>query len=705
MFRWPLIAYVHRALRRLRPQRPTPPDQAVGSNPYDSAEVKDAVKVLHEWLADSVQSSLPAFEEQYVASPGCKAAQELVDSADSAHRSGDGLGACHILIKACKLEESAFWEATRSMREDERDWLVQQMGRTLSALLALLGKQKTSDSTLAAAALDCVLRRKALTQDMMRLSIRAARRSDDHDVQELFRRLRAQRALLAADTMDCIRRAETAFFSTKRLSLLKRRREDLEAALTARIPVDEVADVLRQVSTSAVIQALPTGTAFVEYVEIAQEHLPIEASFSEEPPHLIAFVLKHASTETISFVDLGPAVEISEMALQWLMVLTSPRPAVINESMRTLGISLRERLLDPITNVVPDCRRLLIAPDGAVAMVPFETLPLGTDRYVFDEIQLSYLTSGRDILQWGETVADAGPDVVIGGPDFDLGLSTEERGKHVAYAVESQKWYRPVPLPLALDFTQLPGAEREVNLVGAALGTKPLVGELALKGQLKEVCQSPRVLHIATHGFFLRTTDPTLATWWAFPSLRRPQPATIPDFEETWSKGPLTCEVPGLDDPLIRSGFALAGARTWLRLGEPPGPAEEGLFTAQEVLNLDLQGTALVFLSACETAQGDVLIGEGVFGLRRAFAIAGVQTVIASCWPVGDDVTEMLTINFYKELLSGRGRSESLQLARAIVRKRYPDPCDWGGFICIGDPAPLAKSTRDDSDLSQDSAF
>lgn len=171
--------------------------------------------------------------------------------------------------------------------------------------------------------------------------------------------------------------------------------------------------------------------------------------------------------------------------------------------------------------------------------------------------------------------------------------------------------------------------------------------------------RSPRILHLATHGFFLEDQHR--------------------DPEEALGR------LAGLhrESPLLRSGLALAGANTWLRHGRLPAEAED-------VSGMDLSGTELVVLSACQTGLGQVHVGEGVFGLRRAFVLAGAKTLVMSLWKVADDLTRELMADFYRRLLAGEGRAEALRRAQRALKARHPDPYAWGAFVCLGYPGPLA---------------
>ena len=147
-----------------------------------------------------------------------------------------------------------------------------------------------------------------------------------------------------------------------------------------------------------------------------------------------------------------------------------------------------------------------------------------------------------------------------------------------------------------------------------------------------------------------------------------------------------------LENPLLRSGLALAGANTWNRGETLPPEAEDGLLTAEDVSGMDLLDTELVVLSACDTGLGEVQVGEGVFGLRRTFMLAGARTLVMSLWKVPDQQTQELMADFYRLLLSGHPRAEALREAQLALKAKYPHPRFWGAFICQGNPGPLQRA-------------
>jgi hypothetical protein len=230
-------------------------------------------------------------------------------------------------------------------------------------------------------------------------------------------------------------------------------------------------------------------------------------------------------------------------------------------------------------------------------------------------------------------------------------------------------------------FGRLPGTRGEGERVAALLNVQPWLGKNALERRLKHGCRSPRILHLATHGFFLQDQPDT------------PEGASF-DFGLAAGPGPgggrLSGPLP--ENPLLRSGLALAGANTWLNHGLLPAEAEDGLLTAEDVSGMDLLATELVVLSACETGLGKIHTGEGVFGLQRAFVLAGAKTLVMSLWSVPDEPTRELMEDFYQRILSGQPRAAALRDAQMTLRAKYPDPLYWGAFICQGDPGPLRSA-------------
>jgi len=173
---------------------------------------------------------------------------------------------------------------------------------------------------------------------------------------------------------------------------------------------------------------------------------------------------------------------------------------------------------------------------------------------------------------------------------------------------------------------------------------------------------SPELLHIATHGFFLEDEK----------EINRNE------FMKT-----INTDDRVFRNPLLRSGLLFAGAnRAWMNDDIIPD-IEDGILTAEEISRLDLSATKLVVLSACKTGLGEVRNSEGVFGLQRAFKLAGVETLVMSLWKVDNTATKDFMIDFYQNLLSGKTKQESFKKAQQTIRENYKNPYYWAGFVMM----------------------
>jgi CHAT domain-containing protein len=265
--------------------------------------------------------------------------------------------------------------------------------------------------------------------------------------------------------------------------------------------------------------------------------------------------------------------------------------------------------------------------------------------------------------------------VIVADPDFDLGRAAGEPG--VGPPPGETRLSRALRGG-TFKFPRLPGTRAEGVRVAELVGAEPWLGAAATEGSLKG-CRSPRILHLATHGYFLPDQQPG------------PGRSAWPEAESglPGAEGMARLGEGQLVNPLLRSGLALAGVNTWLHRGVPPDEAEDGLLTAEDVTGLDLLDTELVVLSACDTGLGQLHLGEGVLGLRRAFAVAGAKALVMSLWKVPDEETGLLMGFFYRMLEEGKSRADALWEAQLSVRDEFPHPRYWAAFILQGDPGPL----------------
>jgi CHAT domain-containing protein len=212
--------------------------------------------------------------------------------------------------------------------------------------------------------------------------------------------------------------------------------------------------------------------------------------------------------------------------------------------------------------------------------------------------------------------------------------------------------------------SELPGTKVEVEKISeilnpAGMQVNKFLSNQALESKIKSL-ESPKVLHIATHGFFLSDTD-----------LREEE-----DFTSTTERA--------FTNPLLRSGILLAGANKTFNEGGNYNLPEDGVLTAYEAMLLNLSNTDLVILSACETGLGEERNGEGVFGLQRAFSMAGSKNMLMSLWKVSDAGTQELMTLFYKHWITDKNTASAFQKAQLEMMKKNPNPYIWAAFVCVG---------------------
>src|SRR6266540_4067045 len=491
------------------------------------------------------------------------------------------------------------------------------------------------------------LRRKGRGLEAMADTIAILRRHAAPQDQQLFDQLADARSQLAALTLGESSTAKPGTYRAQ-LASLREKADELEATLSSHSA--EFRTQSQPVALAAVQSALPAGSVLVEFAAYRPHELPTE---KRKPPRYLAYLL--APQGRPQWVDLGEVEVIDRAVEAWRRALRDPRRTDVKQ----LARGMDDKVMRPVRALLQSgqgemrgkIRRLLIAPDGSLNLIPFAALVDEQGRYLVERYSISYLVSGRDLLRLQVRQPSKSEAVVVADPDY---------GETV---VAAQSKRRDVGLPSGMPqtagsnvslsqvyFPPLRGTAGEARALKAMLPQATvLTGERATEARLKQL-SSPKILHLATHGFFLRDQDPN-------------SPVEI---------------------SLLRSGLALAGAN--LRRGGPD-PADDGILTALEAAGLDLWGTKLVVLSACDTGVGEVKVGEGVYGLRRALALAGAETQVMSLWPVSDTGTRDLMIGYYKALKRGEGRGEGLRRVQLemIKSRDRRHPFYWASFIQSGE--------------------
>ncbi len=595
-----------------------------------------------------------------------------------------------------------------------------------------LASQRCPPSDVAArTAMDLILKRKAIGAEALAAQREAVLSEKYPSLREQLNKLRTLTNQIA-QTMLAGPGNEAVNAYRKRLDDWNTEREQLEAQLARMIPEMDLVQQLNAADYCAVSNALPECSALVEFVRFhAFDFItaPAKGESRWGSPRYLAFVLRAQEPLSLKMVDLGDAEAIDLMITSFRSRITSEAEGrslsgqkadeKTHRAVIAASNELRAAVFDPIIPYLGGQNRLLIAPDGELNRLPFEVLP-SDGGHLIDRYHISYLSVGRDVLRFGQsTIRRPTDSLVIADPDFGLGsqpdLNSETLPSPSSQTIPTssnrfsflsklglgKRPHATSTTPTSLntpstDITQsmiaksphsrelartiqevprLPETAEEGLTIAGMLNVPCWLGQDALERPLKTVI-SPQILHLATHGFFIKDQQ------------REIQFKTQPrDFTDLMLSRIATADI---ENPLLRSGLVLAGVNTWLKGGIPPEEAEDGVLTAFDVSALDFTDTDLVVLSACETGLGDIRVGEGVFGLRRALILAGAKTLVMSLWKVPDEQTKELMIDFYSRILKGVPRAEALRDAQLAIKKNYPHPYFWGAFICQGDPDPLA---------------
>jgi len=558
---------------------------------------------------------------------------------------------------------------------------------------------------------DALVRSRALVLDEMAARNRTVGEASDPETARLAAEFRTTRQRLANLT---VRGPGPVPLEQHRrlLDEALQEKENAESAFAERSLSFRQEQARQRLGLAEVRASMPRGSGLVAFVRYGHIGLTVHPSKPDEPQRdgpaspasyftepvasYLAFVLGDPQSQPV-LIPLGAAAEIESLALRWGqeaargLTIAGRSTEQAEAAYRAAGEALRHKVWDPVASHLEDTTLVFVVPAGTLHLVSLAALPAGAAGYLIEGRSLiHYLSAERDLVPPSKAIPLGNGLLALGAPDFDgdpLSTASAPDSAGEQQALARQASLRPFRGSRSgcgdfrsLHFAPLAHSGQEVEEIaalweGGARGrthAQRLTGAEASETAFKSSAPGKRLLHLATHGFFLDGRCPS--------TLEGVPQATGLDEQSA---------AVARENPLLLVGLALAGANQ----RETAGPGQDdGILTAEEVASIDLSGVEWAVLSSCETGVGELKAGEGVFGLRRAFQIAGVRTLITSLWAVDDEATrEWMGVLYEQRFRIGLRTAAAVRNASLQVLRRRSQsgesthPFYWGAYVSSGD--------------------
>jgi CHAT domain-containing protein len=468
---------------------------------------------------------------------------------------------------------------------------------------------------------------------------------------------------------------EKLSFDDYRLAMdkLEKQKEALEAALSKLSKDFDLERNAGHADIKNLSAILPKDSIYLDFAKI---HVyDFKKAVRGEEKYFV-FILLPQKDPVVKLVEIADAKSLDQLISDYHREMNRikthgviPDQNAINKSTKAIyGVLFRQ-----LEQYTVGKKNLIISPDGALNLIPFEILTPPDGKHLIEKYTISYVGAGRDIVRFSDTATTAATALIMADPDYNLGQN-EKQQIAVQMKVASGVHGNVTRDASRLSFTPLPDTKQEADAISKVLSSSMnlAVHNYQNNKALEDVLFTgapPRIMHLATHGYFLSDEENKGSS--------------------TSTRGLVIKEKAGLgydyfvkiENPMLRSGIALAGVNSSLKEGR-----DDGLVSAEKILGLRLKGTDLVVLSACETGVGDVKNGEGVFGLKRAFFLSGAKSLVMSLWSVPNTETTELMTDFYTLMAAGNSKTDALREAKLNMMKKKPNPFYWGAFVLTGKP-------------------
>ena len=421
-------------------------------------------------------------------------------------------------------------------------------------------------------------------------------------------------------------------------------KEKLEEKLYSLLP--EIQDKVVEIDDIA--RVIPDKGILIEF----QKYEPFVENEWKDPRYL-SLILEPINTSIdvsgklkkykIHVKDLGPASLIDDQIKKSLIATEN-----IDKNAIKLWNKVGDLVIKPLQEYISNAKTIYISPDGEINRIPFYLLNSYDEKNLLGSTKkIIKLTTGRELLELAQNKKMAkNMPLILANPKFDKRVRKKRDSNNLNFLRPKKRYYNN----RFKDWSQLPGTALEGEKVSKIIKSKLLTRDDATSIAVMNY-ESPEILHIASHSFFISDDE-------------------------------------FIGDPLLRSGVVLAGANNSFKDNK-----DDGYLTALEFSKLNLQGTELVVISGCDSGVGEINIGEGVYGLKRAITVAGARSSLLSLWPVSDFATVNFMIIFYENLKNGLGKYEALFMTQEFFRnhsnKKYRHPFYWAAFQLSGDWRPI----------------
>lgn len=585
------------------------------------------------------------------------------------------LAALHALLGQNEEAARMMWQSLQLTEQRLRTQGLVLSESRLAQLLALLREQEEqiyslllrtpANKDLRRLALTTLLLRKGRSVDELALRSLVQSQVRDRADQQRFATLREIRgrlahvALLSSEQLPPAQRDRLFLDLSAQAEGIEQDLATRHGALRDRRRTGDSSQLVTKVAAT-----LQKDAVLVEIVAFTERPPEQKLAAPKGPLHYLAFVLARDSEPML--VDLGLAAPLEATAARLQAALSNPQQAYLS-----VAQDAYRSLFAPLLPALGDRHRVVISADGVLDLVPFAALH-DKQGFVLGSYDVSYVTAGRDLLRGDPAPTAPARIVVMADPVY----TSTTPGAAVSGARGTARSDRGIQLGA---LRPLPGTRQEAQAIQKLWPqAQLLLGRDASEPALLGLA-APTILHIATHGLFVADTPPPAAP-------RRVGP----------DRGFGTEAEPLPPNPLLRSALVLAGAQDSFGATAAGSPIDattgaDGLATALEVSSMNLWGTQLVVLSACESGRGQVQVGQGVYGLRRAFQAAGAETLVTTLWRINDHVTVDLMTKYYQGLHAGASRVGALRAAAQAIAVEHPHPYYWASFLALGLDAPLSK--------------